>query len=150
MNLEELNNLLKNFVDEFKITGVRRVNAEIKVQNLRNALFALKGNSINHLSAITGVDGGDKIIVIYHIDCRNGVLLNLRLKLPKEDLKLPTVTDIFPGAVFYERDLMEMLGVKVEGHPDPRHLFLPDDWPPDTYPLRREFGARKPEKQEAS
>jgi len=49
-----------------------------------------------------------------------------------------SVTDIFPGAVLYERDLMEMLGVKVENHPDPRRLFLPEDWPEGNYPLLKE------------
>jgi Ni,Fe-hydrogenase III component G len=53
-------------------------------------------------------------------------------------LEIETVTDIFPGAVLYERDLMEMLGVQVKGHPDPRRLFLPDDWPAGKFPLRKE------------
>jgi Ni,Fe-hydrogenase III component G len=33
---------------------------------------------------------------------------------------------------------MEMLGVKIENHPNPKRLFLPDDWPEGEYPLRKE------------
>jgi len=139
MNIEGVGNLLRDFLDEFNVTGVRRTSALIKKENLRSALLALKRSNVDHLSAITGVDLGDEILIIYHIDCGGGELLNLKVKLPKGNLKLPTITDIFPGAILYERDLMEMLGVEVEGHPDPRHLFLPDDWPPDVYPMRKEF-----------
>jgi Ni,Fe-hydrogenase III component G len=64
--------------------------------------------------------------------------LNLKLSIPKTDLEIETVTDIFPGATLYERELMEMLGVQVKGHPDPRRLFLSDDWPAGKFPLRKE------------
>jgi membrane-bound hydrogenase subunit beta len=140
MKLEDISNSLGGYVKEFKILSARRANAISDRDNFKKALEALKKKGVEHVSAITGVDLEKEILVIYHIDCGDGVVLNLRLTLRKEDLSLPTVTDIFPGAALYERDLMEMLGVKVEGHPNPSHLFLPDDWPSGVYPLRKEFG----------
>lgn len=106
-------------------------------------MLALKEAGVTHISTITGVDTGNVVEVIYHFDCQP-TMLNLKIPLPKDDLKIPTITDIFPGAILYERDLMEMLGVKVEGHPDPRRLFMPDDWPDGEYPLRKEW-REKPE-----
>jgi len=97
---------------------------------------------VTHISAITGVDVGENIEVIYHFDCRPAVL-NLKILIPTSDPRVRTVTEIFPGAVFYERDLMEMLGVKVEGHPNPKRLFLPDDWPEGVYPLRKGWREKK-------
>ncbi len=91
--------------------------------------------NVPHLSTITGqeVDGG--IELLYHFWHGSG--LTLRVLLPLDALQIATVTDIIPGAAFYEREIVEMLGVTFVGHQDPLRLFLPDDWdgPP---PLRKE------------
>ena len=137
MKADEVVDLIKEHVEETKVISERRVSAVTDEERYRDALVALKERGIQHLSTITGVDLGEKIAVIYHVDC-DGVLLNLKLTVPKHAPRLSTITDIFPGAILYERDLIEMLGVKVEGHPDPRRLFLPEDWPAGKHPLRKE------------
>jgi len=147
MKAEDVVKLVKKQITDVKIPNERRVFASVDKQKYKETLLALKSNDITHLSTITGVDLGEQIVVIYHLDCGDGVLLNLKVPLPKNDPRLQTVTDIFPGAVLYERDLMDMLGVKVEGHPDPRRIFLPEDWPAGKYPLRKE--APKEEAPEA-
>jgi membrane-bound hydrogenase subunit beta len=43
-----------------------------------------------------------------------------------------------PGATFTEREKQEMLGIEVVGIPDPRRLFLPDDFPEGVYPWRKD------------
>ena len=43
------------------------------------------------------------------------------------------------GATFFERELSEMFGITVVGTPNPDRLFLPDDWPTDAPPLRKDF-----------
>jgi len=138
MKAEQIVQLIKDHIKNAKVTNERRVTAITDKQHYREALLTLKANDILHLSTITGVDLGEEIEVIYHIDCGDGALLNLKLFLPKNAPNLLSVTDIFPGAILYERDLMEMLGVVVENHPDPRRLFLPEDWPEGNYPLRKE------------
>jgi len=137
MKANEVAEVIKEYVDEIKIENVRRVFATTDEERCRAAMLALKQRDVQHLSTISGVDRGDAITVVYHLDCRPA-LLSLKLNLPKSTPKVQTITDIFPGAILYERDLMEMLGVKVEGHPDPRRLFLADDWPAGVYPLRKE------------
>lgn len=137
MKANEVAKVIKKYVNKVKIVNERRVFATTDKKRSRAAMLALKRRGVQHLSTISGVDRGDVITLVYHIDC-NPVLLNLKLNLPKRMPKVRTVTDIFPGAILYERDQMEMLGIKVEGHPDPRRLFLPDDWPAEVYPLRKE------------
>jgi len=137
MKAKEVAKVIKKYVNKVKIVNERRVFATTDKKRSRAAMLALKRRGVQHLSTISGVDRGDAITLVYHIDC-NPVLLNLKLNLPKRMPKVRTVTDIFPGAILYERDLMEMLGIKGEGHPDPRRLFLPDDWPAGVYPLRKE------------
>jgi Ni,Fe-hydrogenase III component G len=52
---------------------------------------------------------------------------------------IPTVCNLIPSAIFFERELIEMFGITVEGTPNTDHLFLPDEWPEGVYPLRKDF-----------
>ena len=96
-----------------------------------------------HLSIISSSDLGDSIELIYHFTIYYGqhlkeLSLGLCLNLPKNDLKIPTITDIIPGALFTERETQEMMGVEVVGIPDNRRLFLPEDFPQGVYPWRKD------------
>ncbi|MFW6135393.1 MAG: NADH-quinone oxidoreductase subunit C [Chloroflexota bacterium] len=82
--------------------------------------------SAHHLSTITGQDRGTKLELLYHFWHGRGV--TLQVMLPRDDARVPTLTNAIPGADFYEREVGEMLGVTFEGHPGPEHLLLPDDW----------------------
>ncbi|KUO39340.1 MAG: hypothetical protein APZ16_06725 [Candidatus Hadarchaeum yellowstonense] len=137
MNSQEVAELIKAEVDEVRIISERCLFASSDQRRFLNILKLLKANGVTHLSTITALDNGKAIELIYHFDCKPA-LLNLKIFLPLEDPKIPTITDLFPGAILYERDIMEMIGVKVEGHPDPRRLFLPEDWPQGKYPLRKQ------------
>jgi len=90
---------------------------------------------LRHLSTITGQDTGSEIELLYHFWDGRG--LTLRISLPREDPHIATVTDLIPGAAFYEREVSEMLGVTFGGHPDPRPLLLPEDWDGEP-PLRQQ------------
>jgi len=96
-----------------------------------------------HLAIISSSDLGAEVELIYHFTIYFGhhleeLSLGLRVKLPKSDLKIPTITDIIPGAIFTERETQEMMGVEVVGIPDKRRLFLPEDFPEDIYPWRKD------------
>lgn len=88
-----------------------------------------------HLSTITGDDTGEGVCVMYHFWNNYGI--TLRVVLPYDNLHVASLTDLIPGASFYEREVFEMLGVTFDGHPHLERLFLPDDWD-GGYPLRRE------------
>jgi len=96
-----------------------------------------------HLSIISSSDRGNDVELIYHFTIYYGhhlqeLSLGLRVNVPKNDLKIPTITDIIPGALFTERETQEMMGVEVIGIPDNRRLFLPDDFPEGIYPWRED------------
>lgn len=98
------------------------------------ALEKLKRRGLTRISSITGYDSGNGFEVIYHFDS-GGHLVNIKVKLPAAKPSIGTITKHFPGAELFERELMEMLGVKVEGHPNPEKLFLCEDSP--KCPLRK-------------
>ena len=99
-----------------------------------------------HLSTITASDlrasdAGEGIQVIYHLWLRRG--LSLRCTLPYEDPHLDSVSDLIPGAAFYEREVAEMLGITFrpqdgDRQPDPGWFLLPDDWEGGA-PLRHDY-----------
>ncbi len=102
-----------------------------------------------HISTINGVDVGDEIEVIYHLSLHGSTELSLKVRTPKDKPILPTITDIIPGATLYEREVHDLLGVTFEGHPDLSPLVLPEGWPADVYPLRKEWTIEKIEKEVA-
>ena len=136
MKAGEVAELIGKNVLGLQVLSERRIKAETDREHYREVLLDLSARGVQHVVTISGVDLGGQIVITYHIDC-GGTLLSLKLSLDGEAPVLRTVTDIFPGAILYERELMDMLGVKVEGHPDPRRLFLADDWPANEYPLRK-------------
>ena len=89
---------------------------------------------VTHLSTITGDDAGNGLRLLYHLWA--GHSITLRTLLPYEHPHIATLTDLIPGAAFYEREVWEMLGVVFDGLPDPQPLLMPDDWQGE-HPLRR-------------
>ncbi len=94
---------------------------------------------VTHLSTITGDDTGEGVVLLYHFWAGSG--LTLRTLLPYDGLRVPTLTDLIPGAAFYEREIWEMLGVTIEGHPDLQPLLMPDDWDGEHLMRRDEYQA---------
>lgn len=87
---------------------------------------------------LLGVDAGDHIEVITQLSrVMTGELVRVKVRVARRGGAVSTVSDIWPGASWPERELMEMFGVNVEGHPDPRHLLLPEDW--KGFPLRKDY-----------
>ena len=67
------------------------------------------------------------------------VWVTIASRVPPEDPRYPSATPRVPAANWAEREIRDLLGLEPVGHPDPRRLVLPDDWPEGVYPLRDEF-----------
>jgi len=118
--------------------------AEIKVPSARilDAARSLKDAGFDYLSFITEVDWQDRLELVYHLfayDYRSQPLgVILRADLPRVDLpQVASVTPVWPGAEFLEREAFEMMGISFLGHPDLRRILLPDDFV--GFPMRRDF-----------
>jgi len=107
--------------------------------------YAVKNMQFNILSAITGLDEENDLEVIYHLSNRDGVMCNLRIRVSKENPVINSVTSYFPAADIYERELMDLLGIKVAGLSEGHRYPLADNWPRDEFPLRKNWKGRKKE-----
>jgi NADH-quinone oxidoreductase subunit C len=96
-----------------------------------------------YLATVSGVDKGAAFEAVYHF-ASPAVNLNLRVEVPREAPRLPSLCAVIPGAILYERELQDMFGLTIEGIPDPRPLVLPDGWPAGQHPLRKDWKHERP------
>lgn len=127
-------------MDDLERSAPRRLTANISPDEVKEALLILRDEvGCRHLSAISGVDTGEEIEIIYHLSAPEGVLLSIRASLSRNVPRMTTIMDIHPAASLYEREIHDLLGVEFEGHPDPRRLLLYEGWPEGEYPLRKDW-----------
>ena len=136
--------LLEPYADGTNTPEPNRLDVIVDAAELRQAVGALHGTAWGYLITISGVDLGvekGQIELLYHF-ASGAAVVTLRVQVAREDPVVPSIYDIIPSVGFYERELIEMLGVVIEGAPNTDRLFLPEDWPDGVYPLRKDF---KPE-----
>lgn len=123
-----------------RVQRERRIFADVPAANFRAVLeYAVKDLDFVFLCSMTGLDEAEFLSFIYHLTRQDGVILNLKISVPRENPMIKTVTDCFKGAEIYEREVMDLLGAKVEGLPEGKRYPLPDDWPEGQYPLRKDW-----------
>jgi NADH:ubiquinone oxidoreductase subunit C len=151
--LQKAETILQVFAQEFKHPEPERVDVILTVENLKPAVKRLVEERLGYLVAITGMDVPAKpategetaegsVDVMYHF-AEGAAIITLRVNVPYHAAVVPTVCDVLPAATLYERELIEMLGVTVEGTPVTDHLILPENWPDGVYPLRKSFTGLK-------
>jgi NADH-quinone oxidoreductase subunit C len=69
----------------------------------------------------------------------DGKLARLRVKvrLPGEDPRCPTLSNVWQSANWAEREAFDLFGIQFDGHPDPRRILMPEDW--EGFPLRKDY-----------
>jgi NADH-quinone oxidoreductase subunit C len=76
--------------------------------------------------------------LIYHLrSVRFHRLLAVKVILPLEDPSVDSVTDLWAGAGWHERETYDLVGIDFRGHPDLRRILLPEDW--EGHPLRKDY-----------
>jgi NADH-quinone oxidoreductase subunit C len=88
---------------------------------------------------VPGVAGGDTRFQVFCrlVDVRRHHAIILKVDVPDDDFTVPTISHVFPGANWHERECWEMYGIEFPGHPALRHLYLPGGF--EGHPLRKDF-----------
>ncbi len=92
---------------------------------------------LHDVTAVDWIDNFDVVIHLYSIRRKHS--LCLKVKTPsRDDATCPSVTPVWPGADWHERETWDLMGVKFVGHPHLRRILLPEDW--QGHPLRKDEG----------
>lgn len=98
------------------------------------------------LAELTAVDWWPKaprFEVVYLLACLGtpgaaaAKRLRVKVRVPGDDAVIPTVTEVWPNANWYEREIWDLFGIFVTGHPDLRRILMPEDW--EGHPLRKDY-----------
>ena len=92
-------------------------------------------------TSVCAVDYIDYVQVVYHItNYFTGMMVEITVDLPNDDLHIPTVALIWEGANWHERETYELFGVIFDGHPKLQRLLTPTSY--EFYPFRKSYKLR--------
>lgn len=143
MNSPEVFKLIESkFPEALKSTDLEGIEQSVTVEanSIADVCEFLKTEAdlqFTSLMCLSGVDFEDRMEVVYHLhSLLHNHRLTVKVELPREDPKLPTVTSVWNAANWHEREAYDMFGIIFDDHPDLRRILLPDDW--EGFPLRKD------------
>ena len=115
----------------------------VKPEQIIEALILMRDEqNFELLSALTATDywpqETPRFHVIYQLtSLAKNLSVQIRVPVNGSSPKVPTATGVFGAANWRERELFDMFGIEVEGHPDPRRILMPEET--EGHPLRKDF-----------
>lgn len=102
--------------------------------------FLKEEHAFNRLSSVTAVDwypAVPRFEVVYHLhSLPRGERLRLKCRLA-EGAAIDSVTGVWRGADWYEREVYDLFGIPFRGHPNLKRIMMPEDW--EGHPLRKDY-----------
>jgi len=112
--------------------------------HIREACVVLKDNPacpFNFLSDLTCVDwypAEPRFEVVYHLlSIPKKERVRLKVRLDSASPVVESLTSVWPGANYFEREVFDLFGVRFTGHPYLRRILMPEDW--EGHPLRKDY-----------
>ncbi len=113
----------------------------VNPERIKRVLESLQAKGYGFLASLHGVDyypQEPRLGVLYEmLDMHSVDRITVKARLHTDAPQIDSVTDLFPGADFPEREVYDMFGVVFEGHPDLRRILMPEDY--EGFPQRRDF-----------
>ena len=95
-------------------------------------------NFFEDLTAVDWFPASPRFQLSYHIlSHRFMERIRLRVMLDDSDPTVESITQVWVGANYFEREVFDLFGIRFAGHPDLRRIMMPDDW--QGYPLRKDY-----------
>jgi NADH-quinone oxidoreductase subunit C len=142
---KKLEPVVAQFEKEFAVTASEYhgdVSLVIPAEKIVAACQKAQALGFELLSALTAVDYWPQETPRFHViyqftSVSANLVLRLRVPVPGINPSLPTVSHLYRGANWRERELWDMFGIKFQGHPDLRRILMPADW--EGHPLRKDY-----------
>lgn len=140
--MEKIRIYIEQLIPEATIEELGYLTVTVPAARLHQLATGLRQSPdmlFDNLSALTGMDWGDSLGVIYHLTSSE---YNHRVVLKtsatnRENPELESVSDLWKSAFLYEREVYDFFGIRFVNHPDMRRLFLRNDWV--GFPLRKDY-----------
>jgi NADH-quinone oxidoreductase subunit C len=114
-----------------KIDPARLVDLCAYLKSAPDLAFDYPGN-------ITAVDWPDRLELVCHLySMTHKHKLTLKVDLDRENPVIQSLTSVWKGANWQEREIYDLFGIRFEGHPDLRRILLPEEF--EGYPLRKDY-----------
>ena len=98
----------------------------------------LKFNMLADLTAVDYWKEKPRFEVVYHfLSMENKLRLRLKARVEESDCELPSLSGLWPGANWYEREVFDMFGIRFTGHPDLKRILMYPDF--EGHPLRKDY-----------
>jgi NADH-quinone oxidoreductase subunit C len=126
--------------EEFRgdLTVVVRLDDIVRVAEFIKTDPALAFDLIIDVLGVDMYRPEDRFEVVYNVySLANKRYLRLKVLVPEAAPAVPTVTGVWPGANWHERETWDMFGIRFTGHPDLRRLYMPEEF--EHFPLRKDF-----------
>jgi NADH-quinone oxidoreductase subunit C len=109
------------------------------VPSVMRTLHDDPGLRFEYLADLSGVDTGPTFQVVYHLwsDVTTDWLRVVAEAIPRDEPRAPSLTFLWKGAEWMEREAYDMFGLIFEGNRDLRRIYMPDDYA--SFPLRKDF-----------
>jgi NADH-quinone oxidoreductase subunit C len=115
--------------------AIRETMEDLKGQGYISYVFM---TCVDHLSTPLVEPPPERFELVYQLRNMNTLHeLRVRVYLPEDDARAPSVHDIYGPAGWDERETFDMFGILFDGHPNLTRILMPDDWL--GHPLRRDF-----------
>ena len=148
--MEIIDQAIEQLKDKFgqDVLGVERFRGETTVKLAPKSITAavkllrddpeLQFNMLLLLTAVDYFPQEPRFVIAYRLySMANDLFIGLRVPVPGDNPKLPTIESVFPNANWHEREVIDMFGVEFTGHSDPRRILMPHDW--EGHPLRKDY-----------
>ena len=144
MTREEILNSIKDKfggrILKFYDKSAKRIYADVDRKDIPDIVRFVFKDLGARFNIATAIDNPENIEMMYHFDFdKLSLVFTIRTYVPKNDCVIDSILPIMKGAEWIEREIHELFGLEFRGHPNMKPLLLPDGWPKDKYPLRKEF-----------
>ena len=103
--------------------------------------FLKEEEQFDYFADLGGIDNfteEDRYEVFYNlVSTERQKRIRLKVRVDEADMRVPSVTEVYRAANWNEREAYDMFGFDFVDHPDPRRMYMPEDF--EYYPLRKEF-----------